>query len=74
VPGQPGVPGQIGGVDPFGGLGIDPMGQGQFDPLGQGDPFGMGMCQSCAGQFDDFGIDSMNGDVGFDPALGGIDI
>jgi hypothetical protein len=74
VPGQTGVPGQVGGVDPFGGLGIDPMGQGQFDPLGQGDPFGMGMCQSCAGQFDDFGIDSMNGDVGFDPALGGIDI
>lgn len=65
---QPGIPGQVGGADPFG---IDPMGQGQFDPLGQGNPFGTGACQSCGGQFDDFGIDSANGDVGFDPGTGG---
>jgi hypothetical protein len=66
-PGLPGQTGQVGGMDPFG---IDPMGQGQFDPLGQGDPFGQGACQSCGGQFDDFGVDPMNGGVGFDQGMG----
>jgi hypothetical protein len=75
-PGMPGMPAQ-GGMDPYGmdpygtGMGIDPMGQGQFDPLGQGDPFGAGSCQSCAGGYDDFGVNAGNGDVGFDPAMGG---
>jgi hypothetical protein len=74
--GQAGMPGQSGmdpyGMDPNGtGMGIDPMGQGQFDPLGQGDPFGQGTCQSCAGGYDDFGVSSANGGVGFDPAMGG---
>lgn len=64
------------GMDPMGGqgmdpYGIDPMGQGQFDPLGQGDPFGAGACQSCQGQYDDFGIDPATGGVGFDPGMGG---
>jgi hypothetical protein len=70
--GQPGMDpyGQAGadpygqGMDPYG-MGVDPMGQGQFDPLGQGDPFGQGACQSCTGQFDDFGVDPQNGGVGF---------
>lgn len=83
-PGQPGQAGQAGGVDPYGqpgmdpaggaGMdpyGIDPMGQGQFDPMGQGNPFGAGACQSCGGQYDDFGIDPANGGVGFDPGAGG---
>lgn len=65
------------GMDPMGGAGmdpygIDPMGQGQFDPLGQGDPFGAGACQSCQGQYDDFGIDPATGGVGYDPGMGGV--